>query len=245
MKEEIKKKEVEIVTKESKFASWFDNFWYHHKWPTIIAIFFVIVILVCVINTCSIERSDLTVVYVGDSIDDRDKEIIEYELSSALPKGFAEQELPKCELMSYFILTKDQIELKEQETHPDNGEQVFIDKSFITSQKSELVSQLQTGQSSIYLIDAEVYQDVFEDAKDTLFMPLKDILGETPDSAFDEYGIYLCETDMYKQNYRGLQALSDDTIICVAKKPFHKSEDDYTLQLQAFKAFVKSTIIEE
>ena len=45
---------------------WFDNFWYHHKWKTIIALFLVVVILVCVLQMCQKEESgDITVLLAG------------------------------------------------------------------------------------------------------------------------------------------------------------------------------------
>ena len=36
-------------TSESKVLRWWDNYWYHYKWHTIIGLFFVFVIVFCVI----------------------------------------------------------------------------------------------------------------------------------------------------------------------------------------------------
>ena len=48
---------------------WLDNFWYHHKWATIAALFLVIVLTVCVLQMCSREeKGDITVVTAGPYI---------------------------------------------------------------------------------------------------------------------------------------------------------------------------------
>ena len=237
---EEKRKEVAISTKSSKFAAWFDNYWYHYKWATIIGLFFSIVVIVCIAQSCTLERYDLMVSYAGNYLEEEDKASIEFVLSSSLPDGFAEQESPKCEFNSYLVLTKDQILEMEKETDAD-GNKVYVDSAFISSEQQTLINQIKTGQTSIYFIDIEVYNSLFlnDDGTSDILMPLKDIFGETPNGSCDNYGILLGDTAMYKE-YRGIRALPEDTVICLAKKLYHQSEDSYSLQVEAFKAFAKN-----
>ena len=64
MNNEEKIKGAQIKT-DSKFIAWLDNYWYHNKWVTVIVAFFVIVFAVCVLQTCTREKTDITVLYAG------------------------------------------------------------------------------------------------------------------------------------------------------------------------------------
>ena len=45
------------------FFKKFENFWYYHKWKVIIAVFFVVVFIVCSLQMCSRDEQDITVMY--------------------------------------------------------------------------------------------------------------------------------------------------------------------------------------
>ena len=52
--------------KHGKIYKWFDNFWYHHKWKTIICLFLVVTILVCTLQMCRREeKGDISVMLAG------------------------------------------------------------------------------------------------------------------------------------------------------------------------------------
>ena len=49
-----------------KIYKWFDNFWYHHKWKTIISLFLIVTILVCTLQMCQREeKGDISVMLAG------------------------------------------------------------------------------------------------------------------------------------------------------------------------------------
>ena len=50
---------------EMKFLKWLDNFWYHHKWKTIISLFLIVVLTVCIAQLVEKEDYDACVMYVG------------------------------------------------------------------------------------------------------------------------------------------------------------------------------------
>ena len=56
---------TEGIQFKSKFARWFDNYWYHYKWVTLGAIFLVIVIIVAVFQSVEKKKEDITLVYAG------------------------------------------------------------------------------------------------------------------------------------------------------------------------------------
>ena len=54
------------IKDKSEFLKWFDNFWYHYKVHTIIVLFALFVLIVCVLQTCtSSSGGDITIMYAG------------------------------------------------------------------------------------------------------------------------------------------------------------------------------------
>ena len=46
-----------------KALKWLDNFWYHYKWPTIIAAFFIAVFAICIAQAVTRSEYDMYVRY--------------------------------------------------------------------------------------------------------------------------------------------------------------------------------------
>lgn len=232
-----------IAVKDNKFLAWLDNYWYHYKWITLIAAFFIVVFSVCIVQGCSAKASDIRITYAGRVLlSDSDKKAIEGVISSALPDEFADD--ATAELLSYYILSKDQIEALEKETHAD-GEKVYVDRSFITSQKENFESQLQTDASSVLLIEPWLYNEIRGNTGTTeVIKPLSEIFGETPEGAIDNYGIRLGDTVMYKTN-PALRSLPEDTVLCMFEKRLWQKEKDYNMEIAAFKSFAKLAPAEE
>ncbi len=56
----------EKYVKPKLFSSeWFDNFWYHYKWHTVVSIFLVVAILVCTLQMCQRVEYDTYILYAG------------------------------------------------------------------------------------------------------------------------------------------------------------------------------------
>ena len=56
---------TEGIQFKSKFAKWFDNYWYHYKWITIGAVFLIVVIIVSIVQSVEKKKEDITLVYAG------------------------------------------------------------------------------------------------------------------------------------------------------------------------------------
>ena len=48
-----------------KFAKWLDNYWYHYKWQTLIAAFFLFAVIFLVVSTMNIREADCVITYGG------------------------------------------------------------------------------------------------------------------------------------------------------------------------------------
>ena len=54
------------VIVKSGFFAWLDNFWYHYKWHSLIALFLVFAITVCTLQMCDKESYDIHILYAGN-----------------------------------------------------------------------------------------------------------------------------------------------------------------------------------
>ena len=232
-----------ISVKGNKFLSRLDNYWYHYKWVTLVAAFLIVVFSVCIIQSCAQKDSDISITYAGRAMfTEIDRKSIEGVFADALPEEFEKD--ASSALLSYYILSKEQIEEMEKETHAD-GEDVYVDRSFITSEKENFESQLQTDTSSILLLEPWLYREMVGNNQSTqVIKPLSEIFGETPEGALDNYGIRLGDTELYKNNPE-LSCLSEDTVICLFEKRLWQKEKDYNMEIAAFKAFTKLAPAEE
>ena len=64
MEERTEKYDGDIAIK-SPFLERLDNFWYHYKWHTLVALFLIFVFCVCAFQMCSKESYDTYIMYAG------------------------------------------------------------------------------------------------------------------------------------------------------------------------------------
>ena len=105
-----------IYIKENKFSAWFDNFWYHYKWYTIISIFLIIVIGICTFQMCTKKDYDIVLTYAGPKellTNPQEKININSSLSNAAVDQYGED--ASANLHSYIIYSKEQIEELQKE----------------------------------------------------------------------------------------------------------------------------------
>ena len=65
------------VTK-SKVLTWLDNFWYHYKWHTLIAVFLIFTVTICGVQMCQKESYDMHILYAGGHSYSRNSENGDY-----------------------------------------------------------------------------------------------------------------------------------------------------------------------
>lgn len=205
-----KKPSGEIVV-DGRFAKWFDNFWYHYKWVTIGLSALLIILVICIAQSCSREKRDLMIVYAGHrSISVAEQRQLGDLMSRLLPEDFDQNGEKVANIAMYQIFSEEQIKLIESQTDAD-GNPIRIDREHNTNQYSTYTSYLQTGGSSIYLLDPWLYEEL---RKSGGLRPLSEVFSEIPQGAIDEYGICLGDTDLYR-NYDVLKVLPEDTVLCL------------------------------
>ena len=199
-----------------KVYRWLDNFWYHHKWKTIIISFFVLVFLICTLQMCTSEaEGDISVMMAGPygfMSEDAGFTDLQNCLGTYLPADFDASGSKKVDIVSYTVFSEEQIK-----AYAAQGAQ--INTATNSSTYEQYVRYVQTGESSILFLDPWLYEEM----KPNL-MELKANLGYTPEGAIVSrredgtaaiYGVRLGDTALYREN-NAMQVLPEDTVICLA-----------------------------
>ena len=225
-----------IAINENKFVLWLDNYWYHYKWVTIVVAFFLIIAIICIAQSCSKVPSDVKLTYAGPAYLSGDKKLaIESAVSGEMPEGFSKNGKAEIDLLSYYILSKEQIEDIQKETDSEGRPKEYVDTYFITSEQETFESQLMTGSSSVLLLDPSIFDSLGGNAASERLRPLNEIFDNVPDKNVNGFGIRLGDTEAYRSNPE-LQVLPADTILCLHEKLLSQKQSVYDKDVEAFKA---------
>ncbi len=225
----------EIKT-DSKAVKWLDNFWYHYKWQTIGIVFAAFVLLVCVLQMCGKESVDVYVMYAGeDTFTDGEKlGNIKSALKSVLPEDCNGDGKKYVEWVPNYVLSDDDV----KKITEDGGE---VNASLLSENNKRFRNLVLAGEYFVCFLSPYAYETVKEADG---FMPLAEILDKVPESAIDEYGILLKDTE-FGSYYPGVSDLPDDTILCLRRKGSlgallrkKSNEKNYENSLVLFRAIV-------
>lgn len=235
--EKEEKRDAGEIVLQGRFAAWLDNFWYHHKWAVIGIAAAAVVLLVCVLQTCSKETEDIRLVYAGPvAFTSSELEQISAVMDAVMPYDANEDGNLHTAWTTYMIYSEEQIkEILSQTTA--EGISNYVDRSFNSDQYSTYNSFLKTGETSIYFLDPWLYEELRTTRHLSL---LSDVLDGIPDGAIDEYGVRLGDTGLY-QKYKALRVLPEDTVICFMRQyVIGKSSDDenYRFECEMFRAIL-------
>ena len=176
----------ELHVEHGKVWRWFDNFWYHYKWRTIIILVGVIAVLVSVLSMCRRAEPEYEFYYVGQGNFSRDEQ---RGIISALSKASGENgKDADVSLTFLFLMTNDQIR-RYGEEHAGDG--TSVDGGLIGQNRELLSNEIMTGNAIIMFFDPEVLAET--QASSEAFLPIRSYAPEgTPDEAFSgDYGIDL------------------------------------------------------
>jgi hypothetical protein len=235
-----------IVIEKGRFLTWFDNFWYHYKWVTLVTAFFLVVFSVCIVQACTAEHDDLNVTYAGSATLSAEQQMeIEKALTECIPEEFGKDEDTNAGLLLHSIYSTERL-VKLEETD-ENGNTVAVtdkngdiqyvkERTFNVNEFNNLISQLQTGMGSVIIMDGWLYEEFLEASESVeRFMPLKHVFGKKPECAIDDYAILLRDTQIYAENAAIFDCLPEDAVIVLhSELTFQKN---YDKELIAFKAF--------
>ncbi len=228
----------------SPFLKKLDNYWYHYKWHTIIALFLVVVILICSFQMFKKEKYDFEVLYAGPStlLNDRQTVLdIQAAFSDLLTDRTGDGKVT-VNLVSYWV----------DESIADNSDLTSTDINYMLNNsltnKQAYTDEVKAGKVSVFLVSPELFHMVDDEAG---FMRVTDIFPELEayqdevcvfdeDGDINRFGVVLSKTAFGQR--AGLSSLPEDTILCIRKKSAmagwfgaERAEENHKLAIDVFK----------
>ncbi len=193
-------------------VSFWENFWYHHKWKTIIIGFFAVLLIVCFTQMSMQDKTDVYVMYAGPgyltanegrSVQDAMKQIMD-DYNGDGEKGVL--------LADFNYLNAEQIAEKKAQAEAE-GVDLNIDTYGNATVYEQYEMEVIAGESVIYILDPDLYANVKHAGG---LMPLAEVLGETPEGAIDDTGIRLAETK-FARFFGAMDVFPEDSVLCIRR----------------------------
>lgn len=244
------KPEPASLTKSSPFLRWLDNFWYHHKWKTIVISFFVVMGIIVSVQFINRPTYDTSVVMASPYLMSKN-ERAEFEqlLNSICPQDFDGNGKKTVNIMDYQIyVTEAEIE-SDEKAYASLDDHFTIDRARNQTRKENFYSYIKTGESSVCILSRELYSELRSSGA-AVFKPLSELYpdGNLPEGALEDgYGIRLYRTDFYVYNPTA-HFIPDDAILCILNPVvIGKNNQDkyYARDLALFHAIADFRVSEE
>jgi hypothetical protein len=218
---------------ESKARIWLR----HYKWYLLIALFFVVVITVMAVQTCTREEYDASVMYAGPAIipDGKDAEI-----EAILAKVCKDNDgNGKVDVLFYDLLIMSQEELNA--AYDKGHSSSAINAGSIQNAKDAFQLNILADEHFVMLLSPERYNVMVENGA---LEKLSDLGVSAP--SYSEYAIRFADTDLARM-YPAFSVIPGDTLLCFKrisdvnaddKRVLEKREDaiEYFGAIVAFKA---------
>ena len=231
---------------EGKFYKWFDNYWYHYKWPTVIVAFFTCAFLIMGLQMCGREKTDVYLIYAGPHLfEENTVHELASDVNKIIPDDFNGDKKKTSEIVDLYILSEEQIKA-EKEAAEKEEEVYYYNAQFFAEERRKFDQLIFAGEYSICLLDPHLYESVKESGG---FRPLSEVLESVPESAIDEYGIKLSETE-FGRFFTSAAALPDDTVLCLRRESTmsflnrDRAEEQYANYVKTFCEIVNFKIPE-
>lgn len=186
-----------------------DNFWYHYKWHSIIAVIVVIAVLICSLQTCTRESFDGFVLYAGKKGISRTENggTVEYTLFLSAFARICEDTDENGEITPSFL----DLYLPSADEMKENGSDLY---SLTSENTSRLEYELISGADFFLCLLSEYNYEQYKNWDSLpVFTPIAPYLPEGSDAElYDEYAVKLSSLDFYKLD--GISSLPADTLVC-------------------------------
>ena len=207
------------IQPQSDTGKKFENFWYYNKWKVIAAVFLLIVLVFCVVQCATKEKSDLGILYGGAmSASDARMPDMKKAFTSVEPEAFRKNGVGFTvnEIYSEEYIKASQKQQSSTGTL-EAGETEYrtVNPSVNSSNYESFSNLLQTGNYSIVIADKWIYDGM----KGRVGLRgLDELFGEgsvPQEIRYDECGVLFKKTDFYLANQTAFAGISDDAVICI------------------------------
>ena len=197
---------------KSPFLSWLDNFWYHYKWQTLIALFLVFAILVCSVQMCKREDYDVFVMYAGaHDVERKSSSVSEYEKVvrhlTDICRDYDEDGRVAPSFLSLFLPSNEEIE----EINATEGYEV---NTAVVADNAEIFrTNIVYSDYYLCLLSPSVYETYRVISGVEMFVPLASYVGEREVEYYAADAVLLSSTAFGKQI--GFESFPPDTLVCL------------------------------
>lgn len=209
----------EIKPQKPTLRSRIENFFYHYKWHTLIALFLVITVTVCSVQMCEKESYDMYVIYAGGkeiSKTAKDGNIPDYiTMSKSLARAAGDYNgdgQVTLTLDTLFLLSADEIAKKNEELKAEGGKEE-INQLLISENAKTLNDRMLYSEYYACLMSEEMYK-LYTEKNGFKFSDLSAFVQEGSEVEYydgTKTAVYLKSTGMSKLPV--LCDLPDDTLI--------------------------------
>jgi len=190
---------------------WFENYWYHYKWRTLIVAFFAIIIVVCMVQMMQKKSYDAYILYSGPNVFSVEQETaltnaLRYAVSDYDGNGETNLCLTKMILMSEEELEKAKKQAEEE------GSTLAYNYDRRRRTEEQLSMEMMTGNSYICFMSEFIYQKYKDHDR---FAELSDVLGYQPENAEDAYSLYLANTEYGAYFSDAFSCMGENIVVCI------------------------------
>lgn len=241
------------VKMRSPFLQKLENFWYHYKWPFLIGLFCLVVLIVCLVQCSRRQDYDVYILYAGPtSLSQQDIEDLKVSIEPYVEdyNGDGKITVVVRNLVIY--------SLAELEALEGTGTDVSYLANISYENMKIFDNEIQAGEAIICLLDRSLFDATVPSGA---FIE-QTFEGEAPDYAIHStvkekneagqdlerdavFGYALSEMELYKKP--GFKRLHRDTVLCVRKISTmqslfgkKKAEENHANNVEVFYAILKS-----
>ena len=207
--------------KPKTFKEKLSNFWYHHKWGTVISVLCVFIATVLIVQLINQPKIDINIIYAGGhSISRIQKDGMPSEYEDMLEslknvgKDFDENGEIIVNLLDYYYLTEEEMKALPEGDHNFGR---------IKNERDNFKSKIQTGDACLMFLSTALYDELyyemgssFEDGQ--IFFDIGQYLEKSNATGYEYYGegtkaVYL--KSLKFSELAGFSSLPDDTVVCL------------------------------
>ena len=185
------------------------DFWFYYKWYILIALFFITIFTVLIVQSVTKEKFDVRVLYAGPAVlTDAQRDAVKDAFSQQIDSDYNGDGKKSAELFDLILMSNEEIQAMYEKGVSD----YFLNPSVIKDNKETLSVNAMAGDYIIFMIDVQYYKTLHDNG---VFVPLSD-LGVTEGQKYDECAVYLNSLDIARF-YTALNVFPADTLICVRR----------------------------
>lgn len=223
-----------------------ENYWYHHKWTTIIVGVALLIVLICTMQMCGKETPDVYVMYAGPGFMTANEAREVQNSFRQVMEDYNEDGERGVMLTSINYLTdaqiKEKLDIAKQE-----GVDLIIDYAGNNDAYERFSLEVLAGESVICILDPFFYAQLQSAGA---LMTLEEALGYVPAEAIDAYGVRFRDT-AFSEFFTATHVFPEDSILCIRRvsvmsafKGQKKTERAHSYHTELFRSLMEFSMPE-